>query len=63
MEMLRKTHYIKGFVATMQEKYGETKEKAEHDIVAFLQVIMDASRFVFIKSFSHIPMKDMFLVG
>lgn len=43
----KKDHYIKGFVATMNEKYGMAKEEAEETIVAFLQVIIDASRYLF----------------
>lgn len=36
-----------GFIKTMTEKYGSTVEKAEADIVAFIQVIEDASRYLF----------------
>jgi len=36
-----------GFIKTMTEQYGMTKDKAEHDIVAFLQVIEDASSYLF----------------
>lgn len=43
----KKDHYIKGFVATMNEKFGMAKEEAEETIVAFLQVIIDASRYLF----------------
>ena len=43
----KKDHYIKGFVATMREKYGMPKEEAEDAIVAFLQVIIDASKYLF----------------
>lgn len=43
----KKDHYIKGFVATMNEKFGMAKEEAEETIVAFLQVIVDASRYLF----------------
>lgn len=43
----KKTHYVKGFIETMQEKYNMTKEEAEKTIVAFLQVIEDASRYLF----------------
>ena len=37
----------KGFVETMTKKYGVTVEKAEKDIVAFIQVIEDASNYLF----------------
>ncbi|MCM1168125.1 MAG: hypothetical protein NC401_19240, partial [Ruminococcus sp.] len=40
-------HYIKGFIATMQEKYGMAKEESEQAITAFLQVIIDASNYLF----------------
>lgn len=40
-------HYIKGFVATMSEKYGMTKDESEKAITAFLQVIIDASNYLF----------------
>ena len=43
----KKDHYIKGFIATMREKYGMPKEEAEDTIVAFLQVIIDASKYLF----------------
>lgn len=43
----KRDHYIKGFVATMEEKFGMPKEEAEETIVAFLQVIIDASRYLF----------------
>lgn len=36
-----------GFIKTMTEKYGVTAEKAEQDIVAFIQVIDDASNYLF----------------
>lgn len=42
-----KSHYIKGFVETMCEEYGISKEKAESDIVAFVRVIEDASDYLF----------------
>ena len=42
-----KKHYIPGFVATMKDKYGMTKAEAEQTIVAFLQVIEDASAYLF----------------
>lgn len=40
-------HYIKGFIATMKEKYGIEEVKSEEDIVAFIQVIDDASSYLF----------------
>lgn len=39
--------YIKGFIATAQEKYGMTKDEAETVIVDFLKVIEDASNYLF----------------
>lgn len=36
-----------GFIKTMTEKYGSTVEKAEEDIVAFIKVIEDASKYLF----------------
>lgn len=36
-----------GFIKTCVEEYGIPKEKAENDIVAFLQVINDASAYLF----------------
>lgn len=42
-----KKHYIPGFVATMKEKYNMSKEEAEQTIIAFLQVITDASEYLF----------------
>ena len=36
-----------GFIKTVTEKYGSSVEKAEEDIVAFLQVINDASDYLF----------------
>lgn len=43
----KKDHYIPGFIATMKEKYGMKKEDAENAIIAFLQVIIDASAYLF----------------
>lgn len=40
-------HYILGFIATMKEKYNMEREEAEKVIVAFLQVIIDASEYLF----------------
>lgn len=45
--MTKGGHYIKGFIATMKEKYNMPKKEAEDAIVAFLQVIIDASRYLF----------------
>ena len=36
-----------GFIQTSINKYGRTKEEAEKDIVAFIQVINDASSYLF----------------
>lgn len=36
-----------GFIETMNTKFGSSKEKAEKDIVAFIQVINDASNYLF----------------
>lgn len=49
---LNKNHYIKGFVATMKEKYGTSEEKSEELIKNFLQVIIDASEYLFSKNHS-----------
>lgn len=43
----KKDHYIKGFITTMNEKYNMNKEDAEKAIVNFLQVIIDASEYLF----------------
>lgn len=43
----KRDHYIKGFIETMREKYNMKEEEAEKTIVAFLQVIEDASRYLF----------------
>lgn len=40
-------HHIKGFIATMSEKYGMEKDESEKAITAFLQVIIDASNYLF----------------
>lgn len=45
-------HYIDGFIKTMYDKYGISNEKAKHDIVAFLQVIEDASSYLFSQNHS-----------
>lgn len=36
-----------GFIETMIQKYGATKAEAEREIVAFIQVIEDASNYLF----------------
>lgn len=41
------THYIKGYIATMKEQYDIEEIKSEEDIVAFIQVIEDASSYLF----------------
>lgn len=41
------SHYIDGFIATMEKKYNMPKEEAEQAITAFLQVIIDASDYLF----------------
>lgn len=40
-------HYIKGYITTMKELYGIDEAKSEDDIVAFIQVIEDASSYLF----------------
>ena len=47
-----KKHYIKGFIQTMKDDYGVEKEEAEQLIVNFLQVIIDASSYLFSKNHS-----------
>lgn len=47
---LTDNHYIKGFIQTMKEKYNVKKEEAENLIVNFLQVIIDASDYLFSKN-------------
>ena len=42
-----KKHYIKGFIVTMKELYNMEKEEAEETIKNFLQVIEDASNYLF----------------
>lgn len=41
-----------GFIETATTKYGMSKKKAETDVVAFLQVIEDASNYLFSKNHS-----------
>jgi len=43
-------HYIKGFMQTMKDEYGVEREDAEKIIVNFLQVIQDASDYLFSKN-------------
>lgn len=43
-------HYIKGFIATMHDDYGVYQEEAESIIGSFLQVIEDASDYLFSKN-------------
>jgi len=45
-------HYIKGFIQTMKDDYSVEKEEAEQLIVNFLQVIIDASSYLFSKNHS-----------
>lgn len=45
-----KKHYIKGFIQTMKDDYNVEKEEAEELIVNFLQVIIDASDYLFSKN-------------
>ena len=47
-----KKHYIKGFIQTMKDDYSVEKEEAEQLIVNFLQVIIDASSYLFSKNHS-----------
>ena len=42
-----KAHYIDGYIKTMKDKYDISEEKSEKDIVAFIQVIEDASSYLF----------------
>ena len=42
-----KAHYIDGFIQTMKNKYDIPEAKSEEDIVAFIQVIEDASSYLF----------------
>ena len=45
-----KKHYIKGFIQTMKDDYNVSTEEAENLIVNFLQVIIDASDYLFSKN-------------
>lgn len=40
-------NYIEGYIATMKKRYGIDEAKSEKDIVAFIQVIEDASSYLF----------------
>ena len=40
-------HHIDGYIKTMKDKYGIDEQKSEKDIVAFIQVIEDASAYLF----------------
>jgi len=40
-------HHIDGYVKTMKYKYGIDEQKSEEDIAAFIQVIEDASSYLF----------------
>ena len=42
-----KNHYINGYIKTMEDEYGISAEKSEKDIVSFIQVIEDASSYLF----------------
>lgn len=43
----KQENYIKGFIQTMAEKYNMPQQEAEDTIVYFLQVIEDASNYLF----------------
>lgn len=43
----KREHYIDGFIATMKKRYNMTEDQAEQTITAFLQVILDASDYLF----------------
>lgn len=43
-------HYIAGFIKTMQDNYNVGKEESEKIIINFLQVIQDASDYLFSKN-------------
>ena len=45
-------HYIKGFIQTMKDDYNVSEEESEQIIVNFLQVIIDASDYLFSKNHS-----------
>ena len=48
----RDERYIPGYIQTAQDKYGMSKERAEKSIEYFLQVIEDASSYLFSKNHS-----------
>lgn len=48
---IQSNHYIKGFLQTMQDDYEVSKEESEKIIENFLQVIIDASDYLF--SYNH----------
>lgn len=48
----KEDHYIKGFIKTMKDEYGVDEEKSEKIIGNFLQVIIDASDYLFSKNHS-----------
>ena len=43
----KEIRYIKGYIATVQEEYGMSKEDAETSIENFIKVIISASEYVF----------------
>lgn len=45
-------HYINGYIDLMKEKYGIDELKSEEDIVAFIRVIEDASKYLFSENHS-----------
>lgn len=45
--MPKSEHYIDGYITTMKRQYGIAEEKSEKDILAFIQVIEDASSYLF----------------
>lgn len=47
---LNGNHYIKGFIQTMKDDYGVDEKESEELIVDFLQVIIDASLYLFSKN-------------
>lgn len=44
---INKEKYINGYIKTMKDKYGIDEQKSEKDITAFIQVIEDASSYLF----------------
>ena len=46
-ELPGRTHHIDGYIKTMVDRYGIDENKSEEDIVAFIQVIEDASNYLF----------------